>query len=213
MPEFISSHLAILIIATISALGYTGIVSLMAAESACIPIPSEVIIPFAGYLVSTGRFNLLAVALAGAIGCNLGSTAAYLVGAKGGRRLVERWGSTILLSHAELDRADHYFAKYGGITVFVGRLLPVVRTFISLPAGIAKMPVWRFQLFSFLGSLLWCLALGYAGMKLGQAWDSNPQFKAMFHSFDWLVMAIVGGAIVWCGWNLFRRLTDRRRSR
>jgi membrane protein DedA with SNARE-associated domain len=213
MPEFISSHLAILIIATISALGYTGIVSLMAAESACIPIPSEVIIPFAGYLVSTGRFNLLAVALAGAIGCNLGSTAAYLVGAKGGRRLVERWGSKILLNHAELDRAEHYFAKYGGITVFVGRLLPVVRTFISLPAGIAQMPVWRLQLYSFLGSLLWCLALGYAGMKLGQAWNSNPQFKAIFHSFGWLVMTIVVAVLLWGCWKVLCRAKDSRSSR
>lgn len=205
--------MAILIIATISALGYTGIVSLMAAESACIPIPSEVIIPFAGYLVSTGRFNLLAVALAGAIGCNLGSTAAYLVGAMGGRRLVERWDSTVLLSRTELDRAVHYFAKYGGITVFVGRLLPVVRTFISLPAGIAQMPVWRFQLYSFLGSLLWCLVLGYAGMKLGQAWNSDPQFRAIFHSFGWLVMAVVVAVILWGCWKVLRRAKDSRSSR
>ena len=131
------------IVVAISTAGYSGVVGLMALESACIPLPSEIIMPFSGYLVSTGRFSLIAVATAGAVGCNVGSTAAYLVGAHGGRAAVLRWGEYVLFNASELDRLDHYFTRYGGVTVLIGRLLPVVRTFISLPAGIARMPFIR----------------------------------------------------------------------
>ncbi len=124
------------LVTTVSTLGYGGVVGLMALESACIPLPSEIIMPFAGYLASTGRFSLIAAAFAGAIGCNLGSTAAYLAGAYGGRAAVLRWGPYVLLNLRELDRVDRFFARYGGASVFIARLLPIVRTFISLPAGI-----------------------------------------------------------------------------
>jgi membrane protein DedA with SNARE-associated domain len=124
----------------ISSLGYAGIVLLMAIESACIPLPSEVIMPFSGYLVYTGRFNLWWVATMGALGCNAGSLVAYEIGAYGGRRLIERFGQYILLSRHELDLADRFFARWGSATVFFSRLLPVIRTFIALPAGVARMP-------------------------------------------------------------------------
>src|SRR5256885_3533692 len=139
------------IISVISAGGYLGIVALMAIESACIPLPSEIIMPFSGYLVYTGRFKLLWVALAGALGCNLGSAIAYAVGYYGGRPLVEKYGAYLLISRHELDWADRFFARYGSITVFINRLLPVGRTFIALPAGIARMPQARFPLSTFLG--------------------------------------------------------------
>src|ERR1700748_626017 len=129
MTEKILSVLASFIIATISTSGYAGIALLMGIESACIPLPSEVIMPFSGYLVHTGRFNLFWVATVGALGCNLGSLIAYYVGYYGGRPLVERYGSYIFLSHKELDWADHFFARYGNRAVFISRLLPVVRTF------------------------------------------------------------------------------------
>ncbi|TMA57826.1 MAG: DedA family protein [Deltaproteobacteria bacterium] len=133
------------IVAAISAGGYAGIVLLMAIESACIPLPSEIIMPFAGYLVYRGDLRLIAVAVAGALGCVLGSLAAYAVGAYGGRAAIERWGRWVLLSPRELELADRWFARWGRQTVFWARLLPVVRTFIALPAGVARMEVWPFS--------------------------------------------------------------------
>src|SRR6185436_6162372 len=121
-------------------LGYPGIVVLMAIESACIPLPSEVIMPLAGYLVTQGKFNLYWAATAGAIGCNVGSVIAYEIGYYGGRPLVEKYGSYILMSQHDVDTADRFFKRFGGAAIFLARLLPVIRTFIALPAGIARMP-------------------------------------------------------------------------
>src|ERR1700691_5587829 len=177
MTEKILAALAHFIIATISASGYLGITLLMAIESACIPLPSEIIMTFSGYLVHAGRFQLVWVATAGALGCNLGSAAAYWVGAYGGRPLIEHFGRYVLLSRHDLDRTTRFFLKYGAITVFAARLLPVIRTFIALPAGIAKMPLLRFHVYAFLGSWPWCFALTYAGMRLGQSWDTDPRFQ------------------------------------
>ena len=161
----------------IGASGYGGIVILMAIESACIPLPSELIMPFAGYLVSTGHFNLYWAATAGAIGCNVGSVIAYEIGYYGGRPLVEKYGSYILMSHHDVEMADQLFERYGAIAIFVGRLLPVIRTFIALPAGIARMPRVPFHLYTFLGSWPWCFGLAYLGMKLGDHWmDLKPYF-------------------------------------
>src|SRR5215468_8911535 len=137
------------IIATISTLGYGGIVLLMAIESACIPLPSEVIMPFSGYLVYLGRFSLWAVSLAGAVGCVVGSLVAYWLGMYGGRPLIERFGRYVLVSHRDLDLADRWFSRYGEAIVFASRLLPVVRTFIAFPAGIARMNLTRFVVYTF----------------------------------------------------------------
>jgi membrane protein DedA with SNARE-associated domain len=180
------------IISVISAGGYAGILLLMGIESACIPLPSEVIMPFSGYLVSLGRFSLAGVALAGALGCNAGSAVAYYVGAWGGRPLVERYGRYVLISHRDLDIADRFFARYGEGAVFLARLLPVVRTFIALPAGISRMNVARFHIYTFLGSLPWCWALAYAGLKLGPRWVVLREY---FHRFDTAIV-VVGGVLV-----------------
>jgi membrane protein DedA with SNARE-associated domain len=179
------------IVTAISASGYAGVALLMALESACIPLPSEIIMPFAGYLVSTGRFSLIGAATAGAIGCNIGSTVAWFIGARGGRAAVLRFGHYVLFGAKELDRLDRFFHRYGAATVLIARLLPVVRTFISLPAGIAKMPFLPFQIYTFIGSWPWCFALAYLGMVLGEQWDKNPTVKAIFHRFDWAVVAIL----------------------
>ena len=200
-----------LIIATISAGGYLGIVGLMAIESACIPLPSEIIMPFAGYLVSTGRFNLAMVATAGALGCNLGSAVAYEIGARGGRRMVERWGAWILLDRAELDRMQRYFIRFGGLTVLVCRLLPVVRTFIALPAGIARMPRLRFHIYTFIGSWPWCFGLAYVGLQLGQRWDSDPQLRAVMHQLDGLVVVALLIGIGWFVWHRWHHRIRRPR--
>jgi membrane protein DedA with SNARE-associated domain len=190
------------IVLAISKAGYAGVIALMAVESACIPLPSEIIMPFSGYLASTGRFNLLAAATAGAIGCNVGSTAAYLIGSYGGRPGVLRWGHYLLFGHRELDRIDAFFKRYGSATVFIGRLLPVVRTFISLPAGIARMPFIRFQVYTFVGSWPWCLGLAYVGFKLGEQWDKNDALQQAFHRADLGIALLV---VVGVGFYVFKR--------
>jgi membrane protein DedA with SNARE-associated domain len=183
-----------LIVSVISTTGYPGVVILMAIESACIPLPSEVIMPFSGYLVLAGRFKLLWVGLAGAAGCNLGSIVAYYVGAMGGRPLAEKYGRYLLVSRRDLDRADRFFARYGDGTVFFARLLPIVRTFIALPAGIARMNFLRFNVYTFLGSLPWCLALAYAGMRLGARWTALRDY---FHRFDTAIGVLLIAAVAW----------------
>ena len=152
MVEKILGTLAAFVIAVISGGGYLGIALLMAIESACIPLPSELIMPFAGYLVSTGRFDLFLAATAGAIGCNLGSIVAYEVGKRGGRPVAERWGRYLLIGADELDAADRFFKRWGPAAVLIGRLLPVIRTFIAFPAGVARMPLIPFHLYTFIGS-------------------------------------------------------------
>ena len=195
------------VIATISAGGYLGIVALMAIESVCIPLPSEIIMPFSGYLVSTGRFDLILAATAGAVGCNVGSTVAYFVGRYGGRPLVERWGAYIFMSRRELEAADRFFARFGGLAVLIGRLLPVIRTFIALPAGIARMKQLPFQVYTFVGSWPWCFALAYVGYRLGQRWDSDPRLRQIMHRFDYLVVALI---VVAAGLFLWSRVRHRR---
>ncbi|MGC2163043.1 MAG: DedA family protein [Silvibacterium sp.] len=201
MSEKILAVLAHFIIATISSSGYLGVALLMAIESTCIPLPSEIIMPFAGYLAHTGQLMLIGVALAGAIGCNLGSAVAYWIGAAGGRPFITRYGRFVLLDQRDLDRAEHFFARYGSIAVFVGRLLPIVRTFIALPAGIARMPQVRFHIYTFLGSLPWCYALAYVGMKLGQAWDTDPRFQAAFHRYHLVMEVLILAAFLWFVWT------------
>ena len=193
--------LSAFIVATISTLGYGGVVLLMAIESACIPLPSEVIMPFSGYLVYKGQFNLWAVGVAGAVGCVLGSWVAYYVGLRGGRPLIEKYGRYVLLSSQDLDLADRWFARYGEVIVFASRLLPVVRTFIAFPAGVARMNLTRFTLYTFLGSLPWCIGLAYVGQLLGEQWDKNETLKTWFHRFDFLIGAIILLAAVWWVWR------------
>ncbi len=190
--------LASFIKAVISSLSYPGIVLLMAIESACIPLPSEVIMPFSGYLVYTHRFSSLwLVATMGAIGCNLGSVLAYEVGAYGGRPLIEKYGKYVLLSAHDLELAERFFKRYGSITVFIGRLLPVIRTFIALPAGIARMPRGRFHFYTFAGSWPWCWALAYVGLKLGEHWDSDPRLKLWFHRLDAVIVVVLLLGVAW----------------
>jgi membrane protein DedA with SNARE-associated domain len=194
------------VIAVISQAGYPGIVLLMGIESACIPLPSEIIMPFSGYLVYTGRFKLAWVALAGAVGCNAGSLVAYYVGALGGRPLAEKYGRYVLVTRHDLELADRWFARYGDWAVFFARLLPVVRTFIALPAGVARMNFLRFNVYTFLGSLPWCLALAYAGLKLGERWTI---LRAYFHRFDTaiLILIVIAGA-----WFVRNRWRNRLRA-
>jgi membrane protein DedA with SNARE-associated domain len=188
------------VVGMIAALGYAGIILLMAIESACIPLPSEVTMPFAGYLAATGRFNLQLVALAGAVGCLLGSYVAYYVGASGGRWLLERYGRYVLIAPHELAIADRFFARWGGATVFWSRLLPVVRTFIAFPAGVSRMRLLPFTIYTLVGSYLWCLGLAYGGMKLGEHWTALGPY---FHRFDGAIGVVL---VAGMGFALYKRL-------
>jgi membrane protein DedA with SNARE-associated domain len=209
MTARILTAISAFIISVISHSGYVGIIFLMAIESACIPLPSEVIMPFSGALIvpgiaaSYGRvpLSLLWVATSGALGCNLGSALAYAVGAAGGRRMVRRFGRFVWLSEHELDLTHNFFERYGGITVFVARLLPVIRTFIALPAGVARMPQGRFHLYTFLGSWPWCFALAYLGMKAGEHWNYLREY---FHKFDAVIGAAMVIALVWFVWSRWK---------
>jgi membrane protein DedA with SNARE-associated domain len=195
-----------IIIIVISQSGYVGIVLLMGIESACIPLPSEVIMPFSGYLVSVGRFRLSWVALAGALGCNVGSIVAYYVGSLGGRPLVEKYGRYVLVTRHDLQMADRFFARYGDWAVFLARLLPVVRTFIAFPAGVARMNFLRFNIYTFLGSVPWCWALAFAGVKLGERWTI---LRGYFQRFDTFIgIVIVLGAL----WFIHSRWKNRVRA-
>ncbi len=203
MGQIIESIITVLsrfVINMISTFGYTGILVTMAIESACIPLPSEIIMPFSGYLVTTGQFTMLGVTLAGAIGNVVGSIIAYYAGVWGGRPFVERYGPYFLVSHHDLDVADRWFEKYGEAAVFFSRMLPVVRTFISLPAGIARMNFPRFVLFTFFGALPWCYLLAYIGVKMGDEWEHLREY---FHQFDVVIglcLALAAGYFLWSHW-------------
>ncbi len=191
--EWVSGFL----IATISALGYPGVVLLMAIESACIPLPSEIILPFSGYLVYQGRLNLWGVAFAGAIGCVLGSVPAYYAGRYGGRPFIERYGRFVLISRHDLDWADRWFTRYGNVTVFFARLLPVIRTFIAFPAGVARMPMPVFLIYTFIGSFPWSLTLAYAGLVLGSRWPVLREYVHRFDAVIGVVLVVAIGVYVW----------------
>lgn len=210
MIEKLIALLGALVKSIIDAGGYTGIMALLVLNSSGIPIPSEVILPFSGYLVYLGRFNLLFVVLAAVVGCNIGSAIAYWIGAKGGRPLVERYGKWVLMSHHDLDRMVWFFDRYGSIAILVGRMLPVVQTYVAFPAGIARMSRLRFHIYTTVGSLIWYTCLAWAGMKLGAAWDTDPRMHEWFHRFHLVVFAALAAAFVWFVWShLIRARTVR----
>jgi membrane protein DedA with SNARE-associated domain len=192
-----SEKIVSLLVGLIASGGYAAVIILMAIQSACIPIPSEVIMPLAGYALAHSQAQLILLATVASLASNLGSIPAYWVGAKGGRPMVERYGSWLLLSRRDLDRVDHFFSRYGSITVLIGRMLPIVRTFIAFPAGVAKMNQARFHIYTFIGSWPWCYALAYIGMRLGASWNSDPRFQAIFHRFHLAVEGVIVVAFVW----------------
>ena len=179
---------------TISALGYFGVTGLMAIESAAIPLPSEVIMPFAGVLTAAGRFNLFGVALAGAVGSVIGSWVTYAIGYFGGRPLVMKYGKYVLITHHDLDLSERFFKKFGGWSTFIGRMLPVVRTFISIPAGIAREPLVPFTIAAFAGSFIWSYFLAWLGQKLG---DHYSDLSKYFHKLDAGIVALAALLVIW----------------
>lgn len=172
------------ITSTINHLGYPGVALLMAIESAAIPLPSEIIMPFSGFLVEGGRFSLMGLGLAGAIGSVIGSVITYALGFYGGRPLILKYGKYVLISEHDLNLTEKFFQRFGFASVFLGRILPVVRTFISIPAGIGKVAFWPFVATAFAGSFIWSYFLAWLGMRLGENWHS---LEAYFRKFDLLI--------------------------
>ncbi len=185
---------------TITAWGPMGVVVLMAIESCNIPLPSEAILPFAGYLVSKGGMNFHAAAFAGAFGCVVGSVPSYVLGYFGGRPFLEKYGKWFLITKHDLRAADKWVSRFGDIAFFVCRMLPIVRTFISLPAGILRVNLPRFIFFTFLGSLIWSYVLVYVGIKLGEHREVLSHF---WHKFDIAIVAII---LILAGWYVRRHI-------
>ena len=174
--------------------GLPAVFLLMLLESACIPVPSEAIMPFAGFAVSEGSMTLLGITVAGVLGNLIGSWIAYWIGLYGGRPFIDKYGKYVLLRHHHVELAERWFAKYGPLAVFFSRCLPIVRTFISLPAGIAKMPFWKFTLYTVLGCIPWVFFLGWLGTRLGEHWE---QIRPYLHYADYLVVAALVAIVVW----------------
>jgi len=191
------------------AVGYVGVMIAMAIESAMIPLPSELILPYAGFLVSdptqlepiTGQpWNFWIVVVVATVGNTLGSLIAYAIGAYGGRPFLERYGKYLLIRPHEIDLADHFFARHGGATVFIARLLPIVRTFISFPAGVARMDLKRFIVYSTAGAFLWSMLLVYAGTVLGENW---ADIRHMLQPFDLAIaVGVVLAVVLFIWWRL-----------
>jgi len=200
----IINFLANIIIKTIGFSGYSGVFVLMLLESCGIPIPSEIIMPFSGFLVAMGKMNFLLVAIIGAFGNLIGSLLAYWIGFKGGRPLIEKYGKYILISKHDLDLADRWFAKFGDLTVFFGRLLPIVRTYISFPAGISKMNLKKFSFYTFVGALPWCVLFTWLGIKMGNNWDL---IREKLHNFELLIAVLI---ILAVGLYIYRHIKNHR---
>ena len=210
MLQAIDAYVLPLLERAYSAFGYLGVVLFMAIESAAIPVPSELILPLAGFSVARGvpepltgqPWSYSGAVIAGVVGNTLGSLVAYAVGAYGGRPLLERYGKYVLISMHDLDVADRHFKRWGDATVFFSRMLPIVRTFISVPAGIARMPLWRFILFSVLGTVPWVMLLVWGGLVLGEHWTD---IKHSLQGLDYIVAAIIVAGVGLFIWRHIRK--------
>ena len=189
------------IIAVVSAMGYTGIFLLMALENVFMILPSEVILAYAGYLVLTGEFNLWLVTTIAALGCNFGSSFVYYISAKGARPVLMRYGKYVLVSRRDIEKADEWFERYGQWAVFFCRMVPMLRSLIAIPAGVARMNFWKFNLYTFLGSWPFCLVLTYAGYALGEHWPTLEVYLKEFeHVFGVILLAGLA-AYIWRHWK------------
>ena len=186
---------------------WPGVIALMAIESACIPLPSEIIMPLAGWMLIRAQalpvtYILIAGAY-GALGCTIGSVVTYVIGMRGGRPFLEKYGKYLLVSKRDLELADKWFAKYGSWSIFISRLLPVVRTFVSLPAGVARMHFSKFLIYTFLGSFIWCAGLAYGGYHLGNHWE---QLRTAMRPFDAVIIASIVALIAFYVYRHVKRV-------
>ena len=215
--DFLNGPVRDLVTQIYDAVGYLGVALWVAIESVVIPIPSELVLPFAGFLVGTGDaiepltgqpWSYWLVVIAGTLGATAGALVAYAIGLYGGRPIVDRWGRYLGISHADLDRAESFFARYGEAASFFGRLVPVVRSLVSFAAGLSRMPLPKFVLFTFLGSLPFTAILVFAGLQLGANWESiGPILK----QFEYAILAVL--AVIVIAWVWFRIIKPRRAAR
>jgi len=210
MLDHIVSAIAVWIAHVIAWLGYAGITGLMTLESMMLPIPSEVVMPFAGYLAANGQLDLKWAVLLGTIGCNIGSTVLYFLGAESNGDFVRKWGRYLLLTEKKITHVEQYFHRWGGVTIFIARVVPFLPPAVSLPAGFARMPMWKFQLYTFVGCFIWCLGLAALGYEFGLAWKSQPWVKASIH---WLNVALVVFILVALAWAAQRWWRIRQSER
>lgn len=215
--DFLNGPVRDLVTQIYDAVGYLGVAIWVAIESIIIPIPSELVLPFAGFLVGTGGamepltgqpWSYWLVVLAGTLGATAGALIAYGIGLWGGRPIVERWGRYLGISHEDLDRAEAFFMRYGDFAAFFGRLVPVIRSLVSFAAGISRMPLGRFVLFTFLGSLPFTALLVFAGLQLGANWE---QIGPVLKRFEYAIVAVL--VVVAIAWIWFRIVKPRRRAR
>jgi len=179
---------------TISSYGYLATFLLMAIESCNIPVPSEIILPFSGFLVSQENLSFWGMVLAGSFGCVLGSDISYALGKWGGKPFLYKYGKYFLISKKDLEISDKWFDKYGDYTVFISRMLPVIRTFISFPAGIYEINFWRFNIFTFIGSFIWSYILVYLGFLAGENWEI---IRIYVERFGWIIAGIILIVVIW----------------
>jgi membrane protein DedA with SNARE-associated domain len=215
--DFLNGPVRDLVTQIYEAVGYVGVALWVAIESVIIPIPSELVLPFAGFLVGTGEavepltgspWSYWLVVLAGTVGATVGALVAYAIGVWGGRPIIERWGRYIGVSSKDLDRAETFFARYGDAASFFGRMVPVIRSLVSFAAGVARMPVGRFIVFTFLGSLPFTALLVFAGVQLGANWESIGD---VIRRFEYAIVAVL--AIVVIAWIWLRIIKPRRSAR
>jgi len=197
LVAYIIDLLVQLVTSTVTQVGYVGVLVLMTLESACIPIPSEIIMPFSGFLVASGKLTLWGVTLAGATGNLIGAVITYGIGFYGGRPFILKYGRYFFVKEKEVHHAEKFFAKYGDFSVFISRNLPVIRTFISLPAGVAEMTFWKFSFYSFVGSIPWCLALAYLGSLLGENWLLIKEYGHYLDIAAGVLILLFIGKIIW----------------
>lgn len=212
--DFLDGPVRELVTQVYEAVGYVGVALWVAIESVIVPIPSELVLPFAGFLVGEGTaiepltgqpWSLWLTVLAGTIGATVGALIAYAIGAWGGRPILERWGRYLAISPEDLDRTDAFFARWGTAAAFFGRMIPVIRSLVSFAAGIGRMPLLRFTVFTFLGSLPWTLLLVFVGSQLGANWE---QIGAVLKRFEYAILAVLLGAVLAFIW--FRMIKPRR---
>jgi membrane protein DedA with SNARE-associated domain len=215
--DFLNGPVRDLVTQVYEAVGYLGVALWVAIESVIVPIPSELVLPFAGFLVGEGTaiepltgepWSVWLVVLAGTLGATVGSLIAYAIGAYGGRPILERWGRIIGITEADLDKADAFFLRYGDAASFFGRMIPVIRSLVSFAAGIAHMPILRFTVFSFLGSLPFTALLVFAGVQLGANWETIGGY---LKQFEYAILAVIG--LVVLAWIWFRIIKPRRAAR
>ncbi|HEX7471718.1 MAG TPA: DedA family protein [Candidatus Limnocylindrales bacterium] len=219
MLSFIDTIVMPFLIGLYGSVGYLGVLAAMSIESAMVPLPSELILPFAGFLISDptqveplthGRWEFWIVVLVATIGNTIGSCIGYAIGAYGGRPFLHRWGRFLLIREHEIDAAEQFFNRYGAATAFLSRLLPVVRTFISFPAGVARMPLGRFIAYSTAGAFLWSTALVFAGTQLGVHWQD---IRHALQPFDLLMVVVVVALVALFVWSRLGRPGWRRAAR